>query len=67
MPDQTVDQRWIAAATRIRALRPELDLLDDQLGLLPRDELLTIGQRAAEIRCALDDLEVEVEQRAAVL
>jgi hypothetical protein len=51
-------------ATRARAMRVELDRLDDQIELLDREERRPFARRAVDLRGHLDELEADIEAAA---
>jgi hypothetical protein len=62
MPTPKIDPRWVSVATRCRALRVDLDRLDDQLDLLDAG-----GRRAEAVIHAVsirDQLDTLVEEEA---
>jgi hypothetical protein len=63
----TVDPRYVALATRCRAIRVELDRLNDSIMLLSKDERGGLDHDTAILRDVLDTLEVDIEARAASL
>jgi hypothetical protein len=67
MPEPTVDPRLAAVATRLRALRVDLDRLDDAIDLLPRATRVELTRYSLQMRSALDSLESAVEKMGAGL
>lgn len=64
-PGGAPDPRLVALATRLRALRVELDRTDDVVQLLDRDVRVEFARVTTAIRGHLDLLEADVERRAA--
>ena len=67
MPDPTLDPRWIAVAARCRALRVDLDRLDDTLDLLDSSPRRSPGGLALGAGVGrADGLDVLVEEEASL-
>jgi hypothetical protein len=71
MPDMTVlpgppgDPRLATLATRVRALRVELDRTDHAVDLFDRDLRVEFARHTTRVRAEVDALEATVEARAA--
>ena len=65
MPEPTVDPRLATIATRLRALKVELDRLDDAISLLHKQDHHRLASWMFVLRDAADGLEQDVEAMAA--